>query len=70
MNLYASLDKVMCVKRTYTMVRVWRPLIPDNSVISQVFDEDEIEAQREYIRLAHEAGLEYEIETITPEVQH
>lgn len=70
MNLYDSLDKVMCVKRTYTIVRVYRPLIPDNHAISQVFDEDEIEAQREFIRLAEEAGLEYDVETIRPEVQH
>lgn len=59
------LDRVMTVKRTYTMVRIFRPNAPV-PVESHIFNEDEVEAQEELVRLCEQHDVAYEVEHLRP----
>jgi hypothetical protein len=65
MNIYTP-GMVKHLKRACTIVRVFRPHIPDNPMITQIFDEDEGDAMREYIERCILANLTYNTESLIP----
>lgn len=59
------------LKRSYTLVRVYRPLHPEKKYESLVFDNDlEHEALDHFLGLLDTEKLTYEIETTGPNGSH
>lgn len=53
-------------KRTYTIIRVFRPLDKDRPIESMIYDDDEWDAMLELIRKCKASNISYDIEVVRP----